>query len=180
MRKTTRYNQPRPLRPPKTPKVSSADMRTAISESYRHFASDRPTEHALVTLKEWLDGKIASGDVVSISLLARRAISLYHSHCVALNQAGNLDVEREEVRRNSRMPSKNPRKNNPYRRARKPKKTLEETTEGHSSNPSTITPAVVANKPHSNRPIVLSLQPETVLAAYRGGSTTTWRSDLAS
>ena len=91
---------------------------------YRHFASDRPTEHALVTLKEWLDSKIESGDVVSISLLARRAISLYLSHCVSLNLAGNLDVERKAVRRNSRMPSKHPRKNNPYTRTRKPKKRL--------------------------------------------------------
>ena len=91
---------------------------------YRHFASDRPTEHALVTLKEWLAGRVESGDVVSVSLIARRAISLYTSHVAALNAAGSLDGERAAIRRNSRMPSKNPRKNKPYTRARKPKKTL--------------------------------------------------------
>lgn len=91
---------------------------------YRHFASDRPTEHALVTLNEWLKGRIESGDVVSVSLVVRRAICLYLSHVSALVAAGNLDEEREAICANSRMPSKNPRKNKPYTRARKPKKTL--------------------------------------------------------
>ncbi len=97
--------------PAKNPALAGKHRRYAIGvQAVRNFASDTPTETAIVTLKEWLAGRVENADVVSVSLLARRAIALYLEHCRTLYSAGNLDLERVEIRRNSRMPNPNPRK----------------------------------------------------------------------
>ena len=93
------------------------------TQALRHFSSDTPTERAIVTLREWLAGRVESGDVVSVSLLARRAIAIYLSHCAALYRAGNLAGERDEVRRGSKMPNPNPRKRKPSPAKKHPKPT---------------------------------------------------------
>src|SRR5437868_12420425 len=90
----------------------------------RRFASDSRTEHAIMTLKSWLAGRVESGDVVSVSLLARRAIRVYLEHCRALYGVDNLAGERDEIRKGSRMPSAHPRKRKkvPYVSKRKREK----------------------------------------------------------
>ena len=86
------------------------------TQALRHFSSDTPTERAIVTLREWLAGRVEAGDVVSVSMLARRAIAVYLSHCATMYRAGDLAGEREAVRKNSRLPSPNPRKQKPRRK----------------------------------------------------------------
>lgn len=91
---------------------------SGTTRAYRHFCSDSSTERNLITLRDWLQGKIEAGDVLSISLLARRALDVYRSHVAAMSPQ---DREREkiEVRRSSRMPNPNPRKR-PNRSKKKP------------------------------------------------------------
>ena len=97
--------------PTKNPQLAGKSRRFATGvQAFRRFASDTPTERAIVTLKTWLAGKVEAGDVVSVSLLARRALAVYLDHCAALYGAGNIELEREVVRINSRMPNPNPRK----------------------------------------------------------------------
>jgi hypothetical protein len=97
--------------PTKDPNLAGKHRRFAMNtRALRHFTSDTATEKAIVTLREWLAGRVESGDVVSISLLARRAIACYLSHCAALYRADNLAGERAEVRKGSRMPNPHPRK----------------------------------------------------------------------
>ena len=97
--------------PARSPELAGKHRRYAIgSHALRHFYSNTPTERAIVTLKEWLAGTVESGDVVSVSLIARRALAVYLDHCAALYGAGNIELEREVVRINSRMPNPNPRK----------------------------------------------------------------------
>jgi hypothetical protein len=104
--------------PTKDPNLAGKHRRFATNtQALRHFSSDTPTERAIVTLREWLAGRVESGDVVSVSLLARRAIAVYLSHCAAMYRDGTLAGEREALRKNSRMPNPNPRKRAkvPYR-----------------------------------------------------------------
>ena len=100
--------------PTKNPAKAGKHRRFAVNtQALRHFASDTPTERAIVTLREWLAGRVESGDVVSVSLLARRAIAVYLSHCEALYRTGDLTHERGEIRKNSRLPNPHPRKRKP-------------------------------------------------------------------
>lgn len=115
--------------PTKDRNLAGKHRRFAINtQALRHFSSDTSTERAIVTLREWLAGRVGSGDVVSVSLLARRAIALYLSHCAALNRAGTLSGERDEIRKGSRMPNANPRKRKPpavpYRPSKRNKKAM--------------------------------------------------------
>ena len=99
------------LNPTKDPNLAGKHRRYALNtQTVRKFSSDRSTERTLVTLKAWLAGKVESADVVSVSLLARRALAVYRDHCAALNVAGNLDRERNVIRNNSKLPNPNPRK----------------------------------------------------------------------
>lgn len=75
----------------------------------RSFCSDKPTEEAILTLRDWLKGQIAAGDTVSVSLLARRAIRLYQSHVAAMAPQ-EVEQEKIEVRKGSRLPTANPHK----------------------------------------------------------------------
>ena len=98
------------LNPTKDPTLAGKHRRFATgTRTLRHFSSDTPTERAIITLREWLAGRVESGDIVSVSLLARRAIRCYLSHCEALYREGKLEGERDEIRKGSKMP--NPRKN---------------------------------------------------------------------
>lgn len=102
------------LNPTKNPSLAGKHRRFASgTQTVRKFSSNTPTERAIVTLQDWLRGRVESGDVVSISLLARRAIAVYLDHVAALQRAGNIEMERKEVRKNSRMPNPNPRKRKP-------------------------------------------------------------------
>lgn len=74
------------------------------SEAVRTFKSDRGTEQNVTTLRRWLDGQKV-GDVVSMSMLARRALSLYASHVTALSDDPEaLAGERSAVRQGTRLP----------------------------------------------------------------------------
>lgn len=96
--------------PTKDPTKAGKHRRFATNtQALRHFSSDTPTERAIVTLREWLAGRAESGDVVSVSLLARRAIAVYQSHVAAM-AAPALAHERAVIRRGSRMPNPHPRK----------------------------------------------------------------------
>jgi hypothetical protein len=111
--------------PTKDKSKAGKHRRFAINtQTLRHFSSDTPTERAIVTLRDWLGSRVESGDVVSVSLLARRAIACYLSHCAALYRAGTLAGERDEIRKGSRMPNPNPRKRKkvPYVSRRKQEK----------------------------------------------------------
>lgn len=88
------------------------------TRAIRNFRSDTATEYSIMTLRDWLKGKILAGDVVSISLLAKRAIDVYRSHVAAMSPH-DLEREKVEVRKSSRMPSPNPRKR-PNRSKKKP------------------------------------------------------------
>lgn len=99
------------LNPTKDPNLAGKHRRYALNtQTVRKFSSDRQTERTLMSLKAWLAGKVERADVVSVSLLARRALAVYLDHCAALNVAGNLDREREDIRKNSKLPNLNPRK----------------------------------------------------------------------
>lgn len=97
--------------PTKDPAKAGKHRRFALNtQAIRRFSSDTQTELAIVTLREWLAGRVESGDVVSVSLLARCAIAVYLSHCAALYRTGDLTHERGEIRKGSRMPNPHPRK----------------------------------------------------------------------
>lgn len=109
-----------PQNPATVPHLAGKHSRfTKYVKAHRHFTSDTDSERAIVTLKEWLAGKVAEGDVVSVSLLARRAFAVYLNHCSALYGAGQIETEREVVRTNSRMPNRNLRKRKPQPRRKK-------------------------------------------------------------
>jgi hypothetical protein len=82
------------------------------SSAIRTFRSDHDTERRLVTLRQWLDGQIEKGDVVSVSMIARRAIALYTNHLAALREhpADGLDFERRLVRQGTQLPKLSERK----------------------------------------------------------------------
>ena len=99
------------LNPTTDPNLAGKHRRFAVNtRTIRRFSSDSVTDQAIMTLKEWLAGGVESGDVVSVSLLARRAIACYLSHCAALYRAGDLTGERNDIRKGSRMPNPYPRK----------------------------------------------------------------------
>lgn len=85
---------------------------TGQTAAIRTFRADVTTERTLKTLREWLAGVVAEGDVVSVSLLVRRAIEVYKSHVAALAQTpGALAYEKAAVRQNSHLPNRRKKKN---------------------------------------------------------------------
>ncbi|MBU6482978.1 MAG: hypothetical protein KGS09_20860 [Nitrospirae bacterium] len=89
------------------PGLSGRSRRHVLrSSAIRTIRSDHTTEHNLVTLRGWLDGQIKKGDVVSVSMVARRAIAVYTAYLKPLAEMpGGLDGERGLVRQGTRLPN---------------------------------------------------------------------------
>ena len=86
----------------------------------KNFRADAATARAILFIQNWLQGKESDGDVISVSLLARRAIALYREHVEVCILRRTLAAERALVRQGSVLPQRRVLAATPRKQGRKP------------------------------------------------------------